>query len=143
MDARDLELTQSYTGPHQNGSTLTNDPRDTPLADHGYAGSPASSVNLSMHTRRQADDGFSACAGPGGTGLRMVRGGDLRTSLATPSSKMVQGHIELARSGLDDVLFASPAEVDAFAQTQNEFPENHKRCRRMPPPCSRSIPHRY
>jgi hypothetical protein len=28
---------------------------------------------------------------------------------------MVQGHIELARSGLDDVLFASPAEVHASA----------------------------
>ena len=45
IDARDLELTQSCTGPHQNGSTLTNDPRDTTLAD-GYAGSPAPSVNV-------------------------------------------------------------------------------------------------
>ena len=45
MDARDLELTQSCTGPHQNGSTLTNDPRDTPLAD-GDAGSPAPPVNV-------------------------------------------------------------------------------------------------
>ena len=45
MDARDLELTQSCTGPHQNGSMLTNDPRNTPLAD-GYAGSPAPPVNV-------------------------------------------------------------------------------------------------
>ena len=34
--------------------------------------------NPSMHIRRQADDGFRACAGPGGTGLRMDCGGDLR-----------------------------------------------------------------
>ena len=45
MDARDLELTQSCTGPHQNGSTRTNDPRDTPLAD-GDAGSPAPPANV-------------------------------------------------------------------------------------------------
>ena len=35
-------------------------------------------INPSMHTRRQTDDGLRACAGPGGTGLRMDCGGDLR-----------------------------------------------------------------
>ena len=35
-------------------------------------------VNPSMHIRREADDRFRACAGPGGPGLRMVSGGDLR-----------------------------------------------------------------
>ena len=35
-------------------------------------------VHMVPYTRRQADDGFRACAGPGGPGLRMVCGGDLR-----------------------------------------------------------------
>ena len=57
---------------------------------------------------------------------------------------MVQGHLERTRSGLDDVLFASPAEVHASVCARfEEFLANLKRCRRMPSPCSPSTPHRY
>ena len=83
-------------------------------------------VNPSIYTGRQTDDGFRACAGPGGPGLRMVCGGDLRWRhhlrrwCKATSSWHALGSTT-----------SSPPHLLKWAHLRS-IPADLKRCRRMP-----------
>ena len=94
-------------------------------------------LNPSTRLRRQADARFRACAGPGGTGVRMVCGGP--------------AHLRQYRRRVGRAASKQPALGSTTSSSPNllkwahlrSIPGNLHRCRRMPPPCSPSIPHRY
>ena len=80
----------------------------------------------STYTRRQTDDGFRACAGPGGPGLRMVFGGDLHhrhhlRRVGKDSSK---------QRALGSTTSSSP-HLLKWAHLRS-IPADLTRCRRMP-----------